>query len=135
MTFLTMTVTTKTPNVDAAVDAVVDAVLDDVVTEARESLLRQPKTGRVYRTKRGTHQASAPGQPPANWYGGLFSSIASYRTPDGGLIVASSEYAGFLEHGTSHIAPRPFMGPAARYAMGKHIKYETMFAMRLEAGG
>lgn len=133
MTFLTMTVTTKTPDVDAAADTVLDAVLDDITNEARESLLR-PKGGRIYVTKRGTHQASAPGEPPANWYGDLFSGIASYRVGDYGLVVSSSAHSGFMEHGTSHIAPRPFMGPAWRKVAGDHIKYETMFAMRLESG-
>lgn len=83
--------------------------------------LEHPGTGRWY----GKHRASAPGRPPARKYGGLARSInwryngVIGRLMAGGpsaIVYSSSEYAPHLEYGTVHMAPRPFMRPAARKA-------------------
>lgn len=83
--------------------------------------LETPGRGRMY----GSHRASAPGQPPARRYGALANSIdfrynglmgrLMARGPSG-IVYSSSEYAPHLEYGTVHMAPRPFMRPAARRA-------------------
>jgi hypothetical protein len=83
--------------------------------------LETPGRGRMY----GSHRASAPGQPPAREFGALANSIdfkyngLGARLMAGGpsgIVYSSSEYAPHLEYGTVHMAPRPFMRPAARRA-------------------
>ena len=78
-----------------------------------------PRTGRIYSTgKKGerfaTHQASAPGEPPAKLTGLLIGSI-THKTERLGKIgargaVGTNEDKG-LERGTSKIAPRSYMFP------------------------
>lgn len=68
--------------------------------------------------KKNYYQASAPGEPPArrtgalrlHWNGNIRSAAAS---GNGVKVIASLEsqehYAGYLEHGTSKMEPRPFL--------------------------
>lgn len=83
---------------------------------AKKSILSGAKTGRTY--KRGTvsHRASAPGQPPASDTGRLVSSFLSQPGPEplSYDVHANAMYAGFLENGTSKMAPRPFLQPAMK---------------------
>ena len=62
------------------------------------------------------HTASAQGEPPASDTGFLVGSISTSVKKQGtavvGQIIASAEYAPYLEFGTSDIRPRPFMQPA-----------------------
>lgn len=133
MSFLEMTVTTKSPDTDDAVDAVMDKVLADIVTEARDSMTT-PKHGLAYRFRGGTRTASAPGEAPAIQTGALYASIHSTRVGSGGVVTASTDYADYLEHGTprGQMLPRPFMGPAARHAVESHAVYEHLFKIRME---
>ncbi len=80
------------------------------------SILQGAKTGIIY--TRGTsppHQASAAGEPPANDSGYLAQNIFISMDGDGlGADVESrAEYSEFLEFGTTKMAARPFMHPAA----------------------
>ncbi|WP_395623421.1 HK97-gp10 family putative phage morphogenesis protein [Sphingomonas daechungensis] len=74
---------------------------------AKELVLSGPKTGKVY----GNHQASAPGEPPASDTGRLVSSIRWEFTGSRLAIrvIAGTEYAAYLEFGTSIMLPRPFL--------------------------
>jgi HK97 gp10 family phage protein len=83
---------------------------NDLVEEARKSILQGPKTGKIRRIKRKRHQASAPGEAPANLSGLLKRSIA-YQQRGGDQMVfgARTDYAPFLELGTRRIAERPFL--------------------------
>lgn len=65
------------------------------------------RTGRIY----GTHQASAPGEPPANWTGKLAVSVGS-RVYGWSRMEFGEEafYGRFLEHGTVKMEPRPHVG-------------------------
>jgi HK97 gp10 family phage protein len=87
----------------------------ELTKEARRSIIKGPKTGRLYRIKgrKRLHRASAPGEPPANLTGSLQKSIDF-------LVVGSKrlefkagnndvDYAAALEFGTIKIKPRPFM--------------------------
>jgi HK97 gp10 family phage protein len=98
-------------------DILLERALDDaaglVVRAAKDKVLSPPKSGRIYRRKGRTHQASAPGEPPANDTGNLVQSI--YRRKGVGKerqIVLKAEYAHVLEFGGRHVQPRPFMRPA-----------------------
>jgi phage gpG-like protein len=64
-------------------------------------------TGQVYRRKGGrTHQASAPGEFPANDTGGLLASLKSHQRKDEATIGTDTYYARFLRDGTRHMARR-----------------------------
>ncbi len=67
-----------------------------------------PKTGRIYSFRGSPHQASAPGEAPANKSGTL---VESYNYNVRGAyemeVGESAPYAGFLEDGTTNIEPRP----------------------------
>ncbi len=83
----------------------VGQILDKRVTKLITS---PPKTGRVYRIRGLDHQASAPGEAPANLTGRL---AASFNYNVHGFyqmeVGESAPYAAFLEEGTRNIAPRP----------------------------
>lgn len=78
-----------------------------VTARAKELILSGPKTGKVY----GSHRASAPGEPPASDTGRLVSSIRWEFTGSRLAIrvIAGTEYAAYLEFGTSIMASRPFL--------------------------
>lgn len=107
------------------------------VEAAQKLLLSTHGTGRVYTTtfwtdsrgrlRRGRdrvpHQASAPGEPPATDTGrlratvshvvardaeGLFAEVGSGANP----ALPGVEYAVYLERGTRHMAPRPWLLPS-----------------------
>ena len=75
-----------------------------------ERIMRGQKAGRVY----GNHQASAPGESPANDTAALVRSIRVEHVPGSGRarVVIASAYGKMLELGTRHMAPRPFATPA-----------------------
>lgn len=97
---------------------------------AVRKIMSGPKTGHIYNTssvkisksgkrsisRHSGHQASAPGEPPANDFGNLARSgkvINAAPTANGFIakVEFSAEYAGMLEHGTRTIDPRPFLEP------------------------
>lgn len=92
-----------------------------VQVRAQRKIADPPKTGRVYhsKTKPSPHQASAPGQPPADWTGALHNAVETglpVQTAAGTEAIvrvnkAEAPYgAKFLEFGSpsGKIAPRPF---------------------------
>lgn len=102
-----------------------------VEAEAVRLVLDTPKSGRIYRRRGVSHQASAPGEAFANDTGRLLNS----RTiePDAGDLSASlvfrTAYAAALEKGTRKMAPRPYATPAlmnkaqaARDAIAREIE-------------
>lgn len=65
------------------------------------------------------HQASAPGQPPANLSGRLKSDKSGYKSMNyqiqGGVSISignRAPYAAKLEFGGNNVKPRPFLKPA-----------------------
>ena len=85
-----------------------------VRTEAVNSIQRGNPRGNL-RPGSDTDRASAPGQPPANDDGILANEIAVEIGVTGlnATVESRAEYSDDLEFGTSTIAPRPFMKPAA----------------------
>lgn len=90
----------------------------DVKQEAQRLILSPPKTGRLYKRYRPQrlHQASAPGQPPAEDQGTLRRSIdfEVNRRKLEASVFSQSTVAQFLEFGTRRILPRPFLRPSLR---------------------
>ena len=84
-------------------------------TRMVERIMQPPKTGKFYkRGKDRLHQASAPGQSPANDYGNLVKSITTkYDEPKlEGTVNVGAKYAEALEYGTQKMEARPFARPA-----------------------
>lgn len=83
----------------------------ETVREVRRLIKSGPKTGRIYRFRGRPHQASAPGEAPANRSGRLLRSSdykvsGSYQMRVGETV----DYAKFLEEGVrGRMAPRPHL--------------------------
>lgn len=114
-----------TASVAAAIHAglgkAVDLSLHAVGVTMIEEIESGPKTGQIYFSgpEPLPHQASAPGEAPANWTGKLVASIEPQMTgeTEGEVGAGGGEvhYARQLEQGDpgGRVAPRPFMQPAA----------------------
>lgn len=85
-----------------------------VLSEGTRLINSPPKTGRIYRRRGVTHQASAPGEPPATDTGRLVQSgrVDTNAAEISGTISWSTDYAPHLEFGTGKMAPRPYARPA-----------------------
>ena len=107
-----------------------------VQAEAQRLIMDPPKSGRVYtpefwtdsagRVRAGRprvpHQASAPGEAPANDTGNLASSIIleTGDLPTGKITIeARAKYATYLEFGTARMAARPFLRRALDSMRGR----------------
>lgn len=88
-----------------------------IEAEAKTAITQGKKSGRTYKRRSVTHQASAPGEAPANDTGRLVNSI-HVTTAEGGQVArvhagsGAVSYAAALEFGTSKMAERPFFRPA-----------------------
>jgi len=90
--------------------------------------MAEGKSGRMY----GAHRASAPGEMPAIDTGVLAASIETERESATSYVVSTNQdYAPFLEFGTSRMAPRPFLGPAASEAEPEFVSELSDLERRL----
>lgn len=95
------------------------AVGPEIEREVVRRIKSPPKTGRLYFIGGQIHQASAPGESPANLTGTLAESVASEVSSPTILTIGDREniasYGGYMEFGTrdGRIAPRPHLKPAA----------------------
>jgi len=94
-----------------------------LVSTSKELILDKNKNGRVYKnvpyrsTGKGArkivkrrHQASAPGEAPANLSGNLWKSLNFTRQGSTQLSFGNTaEYSAVLEFGGRKVAPRPYM--------------------------
>jgi len=114
----TMAVKWDSSRLEAAVRqgalAGVNIAAERVRTTATQSILKGPKSGKIYKRRSVEHQASAPGEAPASDTGRLAQS--STVSLDAQRIAArvnySTAYAASLEFGTEKMEPRPFLRPA-----------------------
>lgn len=92
----------------------------NALRNAELEVLNGQRSGRIYRkpnTKGATYTASAPGEPPArrtgmlhlNWHGDVETKPLSRGIEVVAVLESGEKYAAMLEHGTSKIAPRPFV--------------------------
>jgi len=86
----------------------------------------QPGTGSVYRRGGVTHQASAPGQPPAVDTGSYRASIHVDLSGVGdpipeGVVRTNDRRGPMLEYGTRRMAPRPHFLPVAEEMRAEHV--------------
>lgn len=98
--------------VQAAVDLNLAGGVKLVENDAKKAVARGPKTGRIYKRRGVTHQASAPGQAPATDTGMLARNIVSSAKDGVAVVEARTKYAVHLEYGTRRTAARPFLTPA-----------------------
>ena len=82
-------------------------------------VLSGERSGRIYRKRnsRSTYRASAPGEPPASDSGNLRRNwrkeVGTAQISGGSVnispaIISKEKYSGYLENGTSRMAPRPY---------------------------
>lgn len=126
------------PKTHRLLGLVVRAAAENIRRNAVESIHDGPKTGRIYElgesevsfvTKAGQsvaftarkgqesqlHQASAPGEAPANETGNLAGSIQTKHGENlSSEVTVGAASGAALEFGTTDgkLAPRPFIGPA-----------------------
>lgn len=99
----------------ASIRGVADGI-EAVKNNAVKKILTGSKTGRIYRRRGVSHQASAPGESPANDTGRLAQSARTEldTAEIKGTAIFSTAYAAALEFGTNDgkILPRPYARPA-----------------------
>lgn len=108
------------PSIKRKLLSEVDYIAEETGVDMQNHILEEmtaPKSGRMY----GTHQASAPGEYPAVWFGELFDSITVKKTPRQVRLIVNAKHGVYLEYGTVHMAPRPFIAPAARWAKKRFV--------------
>lgn len=100
------------PEMKREVGSALFAAGEKIAVEAQNLITAGSSSG----TSGGKHQhiASAPGEAPNNFQGGLAGNIEAARTQDPLVVEVTSnaEYAAALEFGTSRMAARPYMQPA-----------------------
>jgi len=107
--------------IGVAMDDAVELIGEAVQAQARDLVLNSPATGLVYRKENPTrlHQASAPGEPPANDTGRLYASIQLRMVKinqyaSAAVVGSTLPYALELEKfgPNSNGQTRPFLRPA-----------------------
>lgn len=93
------------------------------------------KSGQVYVRRGVSHQASAPGEPPASDTGRLAQSGKTRYDMErvSGFVSFSTEYAEPLELGTEKMEPRPYLRPALgmnREAIVSDVQNEILQELR-----
>lgn len=86
---------------------------------AKLSIAQEAKTGIIYQRGTVVHQASAPGEAPANDTGRLLNSFQVGAESNGMVVkikagTGTVDYAVHLEFGTDKMEARPFMKPALK---------------------
>lgn len=98
---------------------------NNIVDHMRASF-RLSKTGHLYWKPDGSggsvlHQASAPGEPPAIWFGHLDESFKVKKLNQYAVGITSTDWkAVMLDQGGGNIAARPYVQPAINKEAAKY---------------
>ena len=113
-----------------AIQASFVIISDFLMKSITNSITNEPKTGRIYliKSKTGnvrTHQASAPGEAPANLTGNLVRSLKAKPLKTQLTIGATADYAYDLEMNMN----RPFIKRAINKNRNRiaHTFYEELY--------
>ncbi len=122
----------KLKTIERRLDEAAEEAVGKIEENIRNLMLTSSPSGRIYRLPGGgTHQASAPGQPPAIMYGDLLGSFFSQKVRPGLYMVGSFDpNAGRLEYGTPLILPRPVVRPAVEMERGGYSELIRMALIR-----
>jgi phage gpG-like protein len=82
----------------------------------KDGIRSPPKTGRIYRRKKGIHQASRPFvEYPANETGALLASVRSDSSSTHATVGTNTRYAKFLRGGTRFMGRRKMSDTAMHH--------------------
>ena len=96
-----------------SVDQYLEYAATDCEKKIKKSITSGSKSGEQYTRNNTIHQASAPGEAPANDTGKLAGSVKAKKINKNHYQVdIAAEYALYLEFGNSRIQARPFIIPA-----------------------
>jgi len=130
---------------NASIARTMNFVAQSTAARAKARIRTGAKNGHVYFFNGQRHQASAPGEAPANLSGALASSISYTKMTDrpGSFATAGSDlaYATTLEFGgyamfrgkAVYVEPRPFLLPSFEEAIqtaGTRLKLEFERSLR-----
>lgn len=107
----------------AAVGETVRLKVEDTIQKRNSKLVRASNALRNAELDvlRGNPSPSPPGSPPGVRSGTLMRSWVPYQSAGGTTaifgIICGAHYAGYLEHGTSKMAARPFVEKIKQKAM------------------
>jgi len=105
--------------------------------EARQSIIKGPKTGRFYNVKgrKRRHRASAPFEAPATLSGDLQKSVDflvhGWQRMSFGAGSDEIDYAKYLEDGTTKMTERPYL---LRAILNKEKQTRVIMARELKKG-
>lgn len=117
----------KFPQIVARLPQASREIVEETLSEIDETVkhgMATPKSGRAYVRGGRVHVASAPGEMPAIDTTQLVSSLTK-RIIGGkahGYYFTDNPYSAMLEYGTSKMAPRPYMTPAAERARKSFLR-------------
>jgi hypothetical protein len=119
-----------TQEISDAVQAIPALIENDI-----KANMNKPHTGRIYKRRTITHQASAPREAPAIDTGTLVNSFQK-KTTDAmhAEIYSNMEYSLALELGRPehNLEPRPYMVPAAQVAHKQITRRMKQLKARIE---
>lgn len=94
-----------------------------IESEAKQQIQSGSRSGRTYKRRSVTHKASAPGEYPKTDTGKLVRNIFSDKVGLLHYIVGSrgsgAPHGRWLQFGTLHMRPRPWLDRAAKSIRGK----------------
>jgi len=130
---------------NASIERTMNFVAQSTAQRAKKLIRTAGRSGRIYEVGGRTHQASAPGEPPANLTGRLANSITftkmtsrpgSFATAGSNLSYATTlEFGGFSRFNGKvvYVEERPFLLPSFEEAIqGAEVKLKAEFERSLK---
>lgn len=111
------------------------AAAKELTVEAQHSITAGSSSGKKKGSKH-LHVPSKPGEPPNNFEGHLADNIEFHRTsPLTAEVSSNASYSAALEFGTSKMAERPYMRPAAQKTRPEAQRLVAEAVKRVVKGG